>query len=248
MSSAHSANSGAFDWGKLDGLGPAQTYPAGMELLRQGARPPDVYLIEQGVVKLIHSDEEGRSLIVDLRFPGWLLGAASVILDEPCLVTAVTLTPCRLRRIRADDFLHLTLTSREWSWGLNQVLSRGVHDQVVHSCGLGLQSARRRLEHFLWKAALSMGGIEGQRPLRLQLPLNHSELAELMAVTESYLSRLLKRLEKAGLLRQDRGWLIIPDPEKLWHSADLSVCSKALSVAGSASHELFHVLSRVSGD
>jgi DNA-binding HxlR family transcriptional regulator len=39
--------------------------------------------------------------------------------------------------------------------------------------------------------------------------------------TESYLSRLLKELEEDGLLQRDRGWVIIPDLEKLWHSADL---------------------------
>lgn len=218
---AQSVSSGSFDLGKLDGLGSAQTYPAGVELLRQGGRPQDVYLIEQGVVKLIRLDDAGRALIVGLRFPGWFLGAASVILQEECLVAAVTLTPCRLRRIRADDFLHLTLTSGEWSWALNQVLSREVHDQVVHSCALGLQGARYRLEHFLWKFVSSMGGIEGQKPTRFQLPLKHSELAQLVAVTESYLSRLLKELEEAGLLRRDKGWVIIPDPEKLWHSGDL---------------------------
>jgi CRP-like cAMP-binding protein len=178
-------------------------------------------LIEKGIIKLIHLDEEGREMIVGLRFPRWLLGAASVILQEACLVTAVTLTPCRLRRIRAAGFLHLARTSVDASWAVNHMLSREVYDQVAHSCGLGLHDARHRLEHFLWKVMSSTDGIEGHKPIRFQLPLKQSELAQLIAVTESYLSRLLKELEEAGRLRRDKGWLIVPDPEKLWHAADL---------------------------
>jgi len=179
-----------------------------------------VYVIEQGIIKLVWLDEKGQELIPGLRYPRWLLGAPSVILQQPYPVTAVTLIPCRVRRIRGDEFRRLARTNVEVSWLINQVLSREIWDHLTYACSLGLESARHRLEQFLWHVMASLNSGETDGPVRLELPLKQAELARLIAITESYLSRLLKELEEDGLLRRDRGWVIIPDPEKLWHSAD----------------------------
>jgi len=44
--------------------------------------------------------------------------------------------------------------------------------------------------------------------MRLQMPLKHWEVAELIAVTPEHLSRVLRQMETEGILRREKGWLI----------------------------------------
>jgi CRP-like cAMP-binding protein len=70
-------------------------------------------------------------------------------------------------------------------------------------------------------AALVEDGAESHTPIRLQSPLKHLEIAQLIAVTSEHLSRLLNQLEQDGLRRRRKGWVIIQDPRKLWHLPDV---------------------------
>src|SRR5215211_3142081 len=104
------------DWHKL---GPPHTYPVATTLFQQGSYARDVYFIESGLIKLIRYEQEGQEMIVDLRYPGWMLGSSSAIVQEPLLVTAVTLTECRLRRLRAATFVNLLHTDSRLSFQLH---------------------------------------------------------------------------------------------------------------------------------
>jgi len=204
-------------WETAFSLAPSQGYPAAIELFQQGSPAQEVYFVDRGLVKLIHLEQDGRELIVDLRSPGWLLGAASVIAQKPHAVTAVTLTKCHLRHLPAQLFLSLLKADAQLSWQLHQMHSREVCDQVTRVVQLGCLSARHRLENLLWQliSALELSGL--QREVRLQLPLKHQEIAELIVVTPAYLSRLFSQLEAENILQRKKGWLVISDPQALWH-------------------------------
>jgi len=51
--------------------------------------------------------------------------------------------------------------------------------------------------------------------MRIHNPLKHWEIAQLISVTPQHLSRLLKRLEEEGIIRRNKGWLIISDYQRL---------------------------------
>ena len=76
-------------------LVPGQKYPAGVELLRQAEIPENVWIIDEGVVKLVNLAEDGRELTVGVRLKGWIVGSASVILSKVSPVAAFTMTPAR---------------------------------------------------------------------------------------------------------------------------------------------------------
>ncbi len=212
-------------WEQVEDLAPLQVYPAAVELFRQGSPPQSVYYIERGLVKLILLEEEGGELVIGLRSPGWLLGAASVILQEPYALTAITLTPSYLRRIPARSFIELVKSNAHFSWYLQRMQSRELLDQLARVMQLGCLSARHRLEQLLWQLAsdLELGQPQkGAKEVRLNLPLRHREIAELIAVTPAYLSRLFSQMEQEGLLQRSQGWLIVSDPQALWHGSDLN--------------------------
>ena len=78
-----------------------------MELFHQGDVPDEVFVIREGIVKLLWSNTEGAETIVGLRWPGWFLGTAALIAGTTNPVTAVTLVPSRLERISSEKFIYL---------------------------------------------------------------------------------------------------------------------------------------------
>ena len=90
-------------------------------------------------------------------------------------------------------------------------------DDLMAQIGVGRLLARRRLERLLYTLAPACGTI-ARSGLRLSLPVRHFEIADAIMVSPQYLSQLLKGLESDGLIRRQRGWLILSDPDQLWHS------------------------------
>ena len=95
-------------------LAPPETHPAGTELLSQGRMPERVQLLSDGIVKLERRAPDRAPVTIGLRFPGWLLGAESVIAEQETPVSVVAVTPpeTRLRHLLrrlldANDTGHL---------------------------------------------------------------------------------------------------------------------------------------------
>lgn len=199
----------------MDVDGSPHIYHPTIEIFSQNSQANDVFLIERGLVKRIRVEKNGREVIIDLRFPGWTLGAASVIFKQPHPVTAITLTNCHLRRIPARIFQHLVQTDEQVSWYLHQLHSREVLDKAVHVASLGCLTARARLVHLLQRLISELTERDSQGDIRVQLPLKYWEIAQLVAITPEHLSRLLKQMQHEGIVRQEKGWLIITDSEQL---------------------------------
>lgn len=175
----------------------------GVVLFRQGEWPEAVYEIERGWVKLVRIEEGGRAMIVGVRTRGWILGAASVLIGEAHAVTAETVTWCQLRRMRGEVFRERVRRDEAFSWRVHEMHAREVYRQLEQVVGLGCQRARRRLEQLLRELAEEQGGG------RVRCPLRQWELAQVVAVTPSYLSQLLGELEREGVLRRENGWIVI---------------------------------------
>jgi CRP-like cAMP-binding protein len=211
------------EWIEFNDIAPAQIYPDGTELFGQESPAREVYIINRGLVKLMRLEQEGHGLIVGLRFPGWILGSASVITNKPHPVTAVTLTKCQLCRVPSETFLHLLSTDLRLSWHLLQMLSREVVEQSAHVAQLGCLTAPCRFEQLLWQLIMSLGLHQTHKTIRLQLPLKHREIAELIAVTPEHLSRILKKMQDKGIITQHKGWIVILDPDKIRQAAPAAI-------------------------
>jgi CRP-like cAMP-binding protein len=75
------------------------------------------------------------------------------------------------------------------------------------------------LADLLWQLAHVLKLTNSSGEVLLRLPLKHWELAQLIAVTPEYLSRLLNKMQQDGVVRRKKGFMIIQDMGKLWHSS-----------------------------
>jgi CRP/FNR family transcriptional regulator, cyclic AMP receptor protein len=216
-----------------------QIIPEGSQVFQQGSAAKEIYSIEKGLVKLLRREEDGKEAIAAIRYPGCLLGTASVILDEPFSVSAVTVTPCHLYRIAAQDFRSLMRKDQELSWKIHQMMARELDEHLKQLTGIECLTARERLEEFLWQL-ISSTEPKPSGSVRLQLPAKHFEIAQLLAMTPQYLSWLIAELEKDEMIQRDRGWLRILRPESLWHRKELETPSQRLIFAEDTTHIILY--------
>ncbi|MCI0444738.1 Crp/Fnr family transcriptional regulator [bacterium] len=206
---------------KLYAITVPQIVPPGTELFLQGSIATEVYFIEKGMVKLIYQESSGKEVIAAFRFSGWSLASSSAILNETLPLTAVTLSRCHLRIIPAEDFRCLVKNNVDLSWHIQQMSAREISSQVSHLTGIECLSAKQRLEELIWQFISAVDSEEPDKPVRLQFPAKHSEIAQFLAVTPQYVSWLIGQLEREKILKRDKGWLIIHQPKKLWHRTEL---------------------------
>ncbi len=195
-------------------------HQAGEELYRQGSSPRGVYLINSGYVKLSSVDSDGRELIVGLASTRSMVGATAVILQRPYAISATTITTCGLSYISSDRFISLLKRDPRFSWFVQVEQSRETYERVTHIVQLGCSSARQRLEELFWKLASANPRGEGENEARIALPLKQWEVAELIAITPEHLNRVVKQMQREGILQWKKGAVVILDLQSLRHSTN----------------------------
>jgi len=187
----------------------AQLYPPGVELFQQGEKSPDVYLIRHGVVKLVSCDATGRQIIIAFRFKNSFVGAPAVVLDATQPTSAITIGRCNILRIPAEVFLSILENDSEACWSLHKTHCR----MLLEACGriieLACHNSQARLLRLLRQLADDIGSLNDKGEIRMSPSLTRTEMAAAVAVSPEHLSRLFKKLEEAGLIRVEKGWIIL---------------------------------------
>jgi CRP-like cAMP-binding protein len=194
---------------------PPREVPPATSLFFQGDQVREVFCVERGLIKLIRLSGDGQELIVGLRSKGAFLGAASLIVQEPYPITAITVTSCSLICIPAGPFLRLAKTNEELGWHIHQAHSHEVHQQASQLIALRCLSARQRFERLLLQFFSSISPQEKQAPLKIRLPLKHWEIAQLIGITPEHLSRVLKQIKQEGIIHEEAGHMIVPDVRRI---------------------------------
>lgn len=197
-------------------LAPTRWCPPAVEFFRQGAPATEIYLLDRGAVKLIHLTADGRELIVGLRFSGSVLGLPPAVLAEAHPASGITLTRCSFRRVAICAFLSTIAADARLCHYVLKEHCRELLDQTHQLAGIAL-SARERLERIILRLAMDDQASQNRasKCIRLRPLLRQWEIAQLIGVTPQHLSRLLKRMQEDGLIRIEKGRLIIVDPSRL---------------------------------
>lgn len=199
--------------------GELKDFPPQTELFRQGEAINTICLIESGLVKLTHTSGQGSVMTVALRFPGTMLGAASVISGNPAPTFAVTVETCRLYCLPAEIFLQQLKTNIKFANEVVRAISQNFYEQTLHQARLGTLRTPGRvaqlLLQFLPRAVLEQNG-----EMRLQLPISDSDAARLLMISPEHFSRTLKQLKTRDIIRRSKGWIFISDLEALRREAE----------------------------
>ncbi len=173
-------------------------YPAGVNLIKQGFPVQFIYVLMRGVVKLSFVEESGREIIANLRPSVCIVGADAALLQVPSLVTATTVTGCRIRQIPIARIMTLLQNNASLSFYMSCSIARESLTQTGAVIDMTSGNARQRLLRLLSHFTLSSDDAPAAASAGTLLKKN--EIAKLLAITPEHLSRLIRGLRRDGIL------------------------------------------------
>lgn len=173
---------------------------AGAPIISQGDQPKTVMIVREGEVALYRRDG-GRNLMLTVLHPGDVLADVPLISRTPMLYTARTMTSARILHLRRDDFERL-LSARP-RIALRWLLSAAQR----------MERTQRRLLEVLGKSLQSqLCMLLLDRADKGRVNLSQQTLADLVGAQRSSVNRVLKGLQRQGLISVAYREIDILDP------------------------------------
>ena len=185
------------------------------EVLRQVGDPADeLYLLEQGRIRLYSNSPSGRNLTLSIVEPGDIFGETALFPDQRWVSHAQALSDGALYAVPRRQ--------------LEMLLA---HDptlilQVMENLGQRLQAVERRLGDLVFKsvperlAALLLDLVgptaqQGHGPTRVPNRYTHLQLAEMINTHRETVTKVFNRFRDNRLLEFDRRGIVLLDMERL---------------------------------
>jgi len=181
--------------------------PAGGTVYRDDD-DPRCLLVVAGLIRVVLSAPDGRTLTIAYARAGELLGAATVVAG-PAPVGAQMVTDARLLLLRTRTLAHLGQTEPAVGWLLAQEIARRLYDTIDAVADTGFGSLRQRVaRHLLDLATPTPDG-------RLIAAVTQQALAEAVGSARPAVTRVVAELRALGLVATAAPGLVIRDAEGL---------------------------------
>jgi len=195
---------------RLLAIGQKRIFEPEQPLFRQGDLHKGLFLLESGRVRSYYTAPSGREVTLAYWFPGNFVGAPEMFGGGTHMwgssavqrTTTIFLPGAELRR--------LALASATIAVALLDALSFKARCYSAMAQMLGTRSATERLEHLLVFLA-TVYGLKEERGTVIAASFTHADLASLIGSTRQWVTVQLARLQKRGVLRYNRGLLVIRD-------------------------------------
>lgn len=172
-------------------------------------------IICEGQVKLSCTSREGKTHILKIALPGDLLGLGAAISGTRFEVTAETIEPAVVKKIRRNELLAFLEKYGQASMLAAKALSEEYKSAFFDARRLALSgSTAGRLAGVLleWgRAAAGCGGAE----MRFTMALTHEELANLAGTSRETVTRSLGKFQKDGLIEIRGSSFLVISPNGL---------------------------------
>lgn len=183
---------------------------AGEHVFREGDPFEAIAAVRAGTVKTYVVDADGREHVLGFHLPGEVIGLNAIDGDAyPC--NAVALDTVMLCRFSFPKISVLATRLPGLQKQLFRLMSRDIGAATVLA---GDWSADQRMAAFVLGLSRRLAA-RGFSPSRFQLTMARTDIANYLRLAPETVSRVLKRLQKDGMLAVDRRELEILDRARL---------------------------------
>lgn len=186
-------------------------YTSGQTIFLAGDPCERLYLVDQGFVILYHLSPEGREYILDYIGPGRALNLAAALDGRPEITSARAVDEARLLVLSRHEMMHLFQRHGDLALAAARQLARETRRLSEIASGLALDPVRKRLAAFLLEQAEHAPSPEHWTQERI---------AAHIGTVRDVVGRVLREFAAMGLIRRERGQLVILDRERLKQEAE----------------------------
>ncbi|MBV9309344.1 MAG: Crp/Fnr family transcriptional regulator [Solirubrobacterales bacterium] len=191
-----------------------RAFEAGEVVFREGDTSNTCYIVRVGHARAIREHPDGRSITLANFGPGDIFGELAMFDDERRSATVETLEATEAIAILGGDMRRLLREHPDIAVKLIIALGRRLRDTNERLARQSFQTVQSRVAAVLVQlvAAARDEGAEGADVL---ISSTQADLAQLAGSSRESASRFLAVLERAGVITQGRGKLVVHDPKAL---------------------------------
>src|SRR6478609_1289920 len=189
-------------------------FEAGEVVFREGDASDTCYVVRDGRARAIRTHRDGRTLTLATFGPGDIFGELALFEDERRSATVEAIEPTAVVAVLGPDMRRLMSEHSEIATRLVIALGRRLREMNERLSRQSFQTVQSRVAVVL-RELVEREIDDGKAPDDVLVTATQAEVAQLAGSSRESASRFLAVLERAGVISQGRGRLVVHDREAL---------------------------------
>jgi CRP/FNR family transcriptional regulator len=202
------------DLERIAELAVPRTFEPGQIVFREGDASDTCYVVRSGRARAVREHTDGRTITLATFGPGDIFGELAMFEDERRSATVEAVQGTSVVAVLGPDMRRLMAEHPEISVRLVVALGRRLRETNERLAKQSFQTVQSRVAVVLGELveqAVAAGATEKE----VLLTATQADLAKLAGSSRESASRFLAVLERAGVISQGRGRLVVHDPTAL---------------------------------
>jgi CRP/FNR family transcriptional regulator len=203
-----------YELGRIAEVAVPRAFPAGQVIFREGDASDTCYVVRQGHARAIREHSDGRSITLANFGPGDIFGELAMFDAERRSATVEAIDELGAIAVLGGDMRRLLREHSEIALKLIVALGRRLRETNERLSRQSFQTVQSRVATVL-SQLVDEARAEGAGERDVLLRCTQADVAKLAGSSRESASRFLAVLERAGVVSQGRGKLIVHDPGAL---------------------------------
>jgi CRP/FNR family transcriptional regulator len=202
------------DLERIAQLAVPRQFEPGQAVFREGDQSDTCYIVREGHARAVRSHGDGRTITLATFGPGDIFGELAMFEDERRSATVEAIEPISVVAVLGPDMRRLMIEHPEISTRLVVALGRRLREMNERLSRQSFQTVQSRVAVVL-SELVAQELAEGADGRNVLVTATQADLAQLAGSSRESASRFLAVLERAGVISQGRGRLVVHEPEAL---------------------------------
>ena len=189
-------------------------FDPGQVVFREGDSSDTCYVVREGHARAVRSHGDGRTITLATFGPGDIFGELAMFEDERRSATVEAIEPTSVIGVLGPDMRRLMSEHPEIAVRLVIALGRRLRETNERLSRQSFQTVQSRVAVVLGEL-VQQEVASGKRPADVLITTTQADLAQLAGSSRESASRFLAVLERAGVISQGRGRLVVHEPKAL---------------------------------
>ncbi|HEX5308154.1 MAG TPA: Crp/Fnr family transcriptional regulator [Solirubrobacteraceae bacterium] len=202
------------DLEKVAELAVPRAFEVGQVVFREGDASDTCYVVRSGSARAVREHPDGRTITLATFGPGDIFGELAMFEDELRSATVEAVQATEVVAVLGPDMRRLMVEHPQISVRLVIALGRRLRDTNERLARQSFQTVQSRVAVVL-RDMVAQAIAAGAPANEVLVTATQADLAKLAGSSRESASRFLAVLERAGVISQGRGRLVVHDPAAL---------------------------------